>query len=229
MTACANPRCRTDPDEAAVDRLCPPCLEYAAAVPQLVYDYRDLEQHLPRYPSQRLDGQPGRSAETAIPIRPDVEALQRAIWWVTTTWAEVLIEVEQLHDPDWRKRTRNGWAVQWACRIIAPRARTLAGIGAQELADYPIDHEAVRHRQIALSHVDGAQGLLDMAWLHDRARSVLGLTRLVRNLPGHCQARRCGLELYQENGSDTVYCRAGHTMTRDDYERYGNVFLRSAA
>lgn len=229
---CVNPRCSAGQrdDQPALSPLCPACLNSStAAIPQLVYDYRDLEQQLPRHPTQRLDGQPGRSADTPAPLRVDVEALQRTIWWTTTTWAEILTDNQRLSTPSWHKRTRNGWAVQWACGVIAPRTTTLAALPAQILADYPIDHGATRHKQIALSNVDGAQGLLDLAWLHERARSMLGLTRLTRQLPGHCQTRRCGRELYQENGSDTVHCSAGHTMTRDDYEAYGNVFLRSAA
>jgi hypothetical protein len=61
--------------------------------------------------------------------------------------------------PDWHKRSRDGWATQWACRIIAPRTDALARIPAQQLADYPIDHQSIQHRQIALSHVSGARGL----------------------------------------------------------------------
>jgi len=212
--------------------LCRRCMtRAAAAIPRLVYDYRDPEQQLFTYPSQRLDGQPGRSAETPIPLRTDVEALQRSIWWVTTTWAEVLCDHHHLEPPDWLKRTRNGWATQWACGLIAPRTATLMQFAPQQLADYPIDGQgqAVRHQQVSLLEISGARGLLDMAWLHDRARSMLGLTELVRRLPGYC--RKCSRpELYQDNGSDTVYCGAcQYKMTRDDYERYGNVFLRSAA
>lgn len=197
----------------------------------LVLDYRDLEQFLPQFPAQRLDGQPGHSPEAPIPLRLDIEALQRAIWWVTTTWAEILADREHLSHLS--KRVRDGWAVNWACGIIEPRITALAQIPTQELADYPLttEDDALRHRGLALVDASGAEGVLHLMWLHDRARSLLGLTKRVRKLPGHCQQRKCGrAELTQEEGSDTVRCgHCGHAMTYDDYERYGNVFLQGAA
>lgn len=199
------------------------------AATQLVYDYRDLEQHIAPSVGQRLDGQPGHSPEAPIPIRTDIEALQRAIWWVTATWAEILADRAQLSPLS--KRVRDGWSVQWSCGILAPRIGSLAVIEEQQLPDYPLTNDdslPTRFRSLALVTVSGAQGVLDLMWLHDRARSMLGLTKLTRKLPGHC---RCGrADLRQDNGTDTVYCGGcGATQTRDDYERYGNVFLRGTA
>ncbi len=226
-------RSRGTPGCAETGPLCQPCLAAGhRAAGQLHLDYLELDEYLPRFPSQALDGQPGGSGVApAIPIRVDVEALQRTIWWVTTTWAEILAEREQLAPLS--KRTRPTWAVAWATRIITPRISALAMVGPQELADYPLSDldEAIRHRQVVLTELDGARAVLDLIQLHDHARSWLGLTERIKHLPGRCQQKHCSRdELRQAEGSDTVYCdHCGHRMPYSDYERYGNVFLRGAA
>ena len=60
---------------------------------------------------------------------------------------------------------------------------------------------------------------------------MLGLTEPVYVLPGRCQSRPCGrAELRVKDGSDTVWCdHCGAVMTRDDYDRLGNLFLREDA
>ncbi len=239
----AGPRCRDydrTTETAAVTTDLPLCdadLGHAAmAVSRLVLDYRDLENLLPKTISEWSDGQPGHSGEAPIPLRLNVEALQREIWHLTTAWAEVLADTHRLADPP--APVRMGRAVLDAVTVIEPRITILAAIGVTQFASYPHDDEAVifgtrqpvvfgRYpRTITLSYITGAQGLLDMAHAHERARTILGLTRDIRHLPGHCQAKRCGrAELYQERGSDTVWCgHCGNTMTRDDYEAYGNIF-----
>lgn len=210
--------------------ICPDCIrvgERAAA--QLVLDYRDLAGLLAASISQNLTGMPGGSSEGSVPIRVDVEALQRAIWWVTTAWAEVLADLDRLAGLS--KRTRDGYAVQWACGILAPRVATLADLGDMEMADYPLTTEdaAIRHRSVALTIVSGAQAVLDLTWLHDRARGMLGLTEITRRLHGYCANPRCGRpNLQQRNGSDTVNCgTCGTGETREDYDRRINVLLIS--
>ncbi len=218
--------------EVVESPLCPDCLRAGErAASHLVLDYRDLARYLPKFPTQAMDGQPGGSGDAPIPIRVDVEALQRTIWWVTTAWAEVLADVDKLSALS--KRVRDGWAVNWACDIISPRVEKLATVGERELADYPIfdEEQATRHRNVTLVAISGAQGILDLMFLHDRARSWLGLTRRIKQLPGRCQVKSCARdELRQEEGSDTVWCNhCGHSMPYDDYERYGNAFLQGAA
>lgn len=217
---CADYNPRTQQAALTEGNLCPDCTRVGErATNQLTLDYRDLAQHIAPSGAQRLDGQPAGSFGHPMPIRGDIEALQRAIWWVTTTWAEIL--ADQHHLAGLSKRTRDGWAVQWACGILAPRMNQLANLGPQQLADYPLTDldDAIRYRSIALVTVTGAQAVLDLTWLHRRSAAMLGLTRLVRDLPGYCpQCQRA--DLHQDNGSDTVYCATcAHTETRDDYER----------
>lgn len=208
--------------------LCRPHLEHAERdIALLVHDYRDLEQLLPKPPGVAPDehhvyqSRTGPPAEAPTPLRLDVEALQAEIWWLTTAWAEVLADRHRLADPP--THVRAGHAVQWAVQVITPRVEMLARVPEVQMWCYP---GAVR-----ISYVTGAQGLLDLMSAHRRARSVLGLTDPLFVLPGRCQARGCGVaELRVRGGSDTVWCgRCGAIMTRDDYDRLGNVFLRGAA
>lgn len=235
--------------------LCRPCLDHAAAaIPLLPHDYRDLEQLLPKPISVWNDGLPRGSGESPVPLQLHVEALQAEIWWLATAWAEVVADVHRLAPPPWRRpaplvrffvaacdgEVREGrrpgrWehpsALGWpmrpgpvevvrAVRILAPRAAALARVGLVDFTTYP--------GQVGLAAVAGARGLLDLDGVHQRARSVLGLTEPTYVLPGRCQSKGCGAaELRVRDGSDSVWCdRCGAVMTRDDYDRLGNVFLR---
>jgi len=93
------------------------------------------------------------------------------------------------------------------------------------------DDTSTRFRTVTLTYVSGAQGVLDLSRAHQRARSVLGLTEPVYVLPGYCRSRGCGRpQLRVKGGSDTVWCDyCAAVMTRDDYDRYGNLFLRMEA
>jgi hypothetical protein len=235
--------------------LCDACLGHGAmAISRLVMDYRDLENLLPKSISEWSDGQPGHSGEAPIPLRLNVEALQREIWHLTTAWAEVLADHHRLSDPP--SPVRMGHAVVTAVRVIEPRVSVLARVGEVQMNEYPltprkagktydphpVEEDTTRYgtrrplvygrypRTVALSYVSGAQGVLDMAYAHERARVLLGLTRDVRHLPGHCRNKGCArAELYQERGSDDVWCgHCGNAITRDDYDAYGNLFQRTA-
>jgi hypothetical protein len=266
----ADTRCRNydrhtqQPAQAEHTPLCRTCLNTATAdINLLAYDWRDLEQLLPKTTNPWGDGQPGHTAEAPIPLRLDVEALQREIWWLTTAWAEVIADRHRLADPPHRRPSpdrrvfaaatdgqvtaayrpvrvehpsgllrpmRPGPAdVVWAVRILAPRVVNLARIPAVQMADYPRpDDDTTRLGPVTITYVPGAQGVLDLASTHQRARSVLGLTEPVYELPGYCQAcSRPALRV--KNGSDTVWCdHCNAVTTRDDYDQYGNLFLRPA-
>jgi len=236
MTTClATVRREPCPEPTTRTPLCDSHLAAASAsVPLLVHDYRDLEQLLPKPIGQRLDEyhtfrpRSGPPSEASVPIQLNIEALQAEIWWLATVWAEVLADVQRLADPP--MHVRRGHAVQWAVQLIAPRCEVLARIGEVELVTYPhADPEvAVRFRSVELIKIKGAQGLLDLASCHQRARSMLGLTEPTYVLPGRCQSRACGrAELRVKDGSDSVWCdHCRAVMTRDDYDRMGNLFLR---
>lgn len=214
--------------------LCPDCLMFAERdVRTLTYDYIDLEQMLPTSLSQALDSQSqyGRRGEPPAPIRTSVEALQRTIWWATTTWAEVLIERHRLAEAPWadaRRRVRDGYAVKWAVDVLTPRVRDLARVGAVELVDYPdVDEDAaVRHGAGSISTLTGAQGVLHLSWLRSKARATLGRTRRTTRVPGRCGCPNDGNYLYRdepryEKDPCPVYCGAcPNRWTPEEYERY---------
>lgn len=208
--------------------LCPGCLTAAGqATAALILDYRDLEQHLAPSLGVWGDGQPGGAKnEAPIPMRLDIEALQRDIWAVTMAWAEVVADRYTLsHRPT---RCRDGYAVNWAVTILRNRMGELARVEPIVMADYPYwDEEwTTRFGTMELTPVTGWQGVLDLMRTHDRARAALGLNGLTKQLPGYCPSRECGRPgLLQDNGSDTVRCgHCGTTMSRDDYEAASLLF-----
>jgi hypothetical protein len=240
MTVClADWRCRhydhiqQQPADTNGDRpLCEGDLTYAGqAVAALILDYRDLEQHIPPILGQWGDGQPGRSGEAPIPINVHVEALQRDIWALSMAWAEVIADRYTLsHRPT---RCRDGYAVNWAVMVLRNRMGELARVEPIVMADYPFPDEELTTRfgAMELTPVAGWQGVLDLARMHERARAVLGLNGLTKQLPGYCRDTRCGRPgLLQDNGSDTVRCgHCGATMSRDDWESANNLFGRRRA
>lgn len=220
--------------------LCPDCLMVAERdVRNLPYDYIDLEQMLPQPISRPLDTQSGYggSRDLPVPLRVHVDELQRAIWWVTTCWAEVLGEHQRLSDPPWlgrqtdrdpRRRVRDGYAVKWAVGIITPRVRDLARLPAVDLADYPLvdPAEAIQHHGTEIATLSGAQGLIHMTRLHARVRSMLGITRRITRVPGRCGCGLDGNYLYRgephyERDPCPVYCGAcPNQWTTEEYEQY---------
>ena len=119
-----------------------------------------------------------------------------------------------------------------AVRVLEARVDALSRVPPVQLVGYPHadDDVATRFRGITLTWVSGAQGVLDLCHAHQRARTMLGLTEPTYALPGYCRARACGRPaLRVKDGSDSVWCdHCGNTITRDDYDRYGNLFLRPA-
>jgi hypothetical protein len=195
--------------------LCDFCLESAERdVRALVLDYRDLEQHLPPSLGQWGDGQP-RSRSTALPLSVHVLDLQIEIHSTLDAWDDVVRDRERLSDKP--QRVRDGWAVQQAVSILAPRLHILAGIPMAVMWSYP----GTEGRD---SEVPGWQGVLDLSRLHQRARSALGLTReepeLCVGVP--CRRIECDLKtLYRMPGTDEVRCHScGLTYSAEDYAKW---------
>jgi hypothetical protein len=210
-------------------------------VPKLVYDYLDLEQLLPHASSsdEKISG----SKEAPIPIAAHVEALQRSIWHVTTTWEGVLRDHCRLSEQVTRG-VRDGWAVQTALQVITPRVRVLAAVGPVEVwrdgvpghpdppaVDLPAQFRPVTATEPVTGVPDpvettGAEALLQLVSLHGRARHLLGITKLTHQLPGDCS--HCGAQdLRRDNGADTVYCAwcPDGRWSWVDYQRYVKLEL----
>lgn len=215
--------------------LCPDCLRVAERdVRQLPSDYAALEQWLPRPLSEWSDGQPKRArGELPLPLREYVLVLQRHIWWVTTAWEPVVRELDRLSD-EVRRGVREGWAVQRAVTVIAPRLHQLAEVGPVDMADYPPIDDTIsapfvwgpdQRRPIAAVSPTGADGIHHLTRLHRLASAMTGLTERIRRLPGFCHACKEDEVLRQKHPlkfkhDPPVWCdNCGASQPYEDYER----------
>lgn len=216
--------------------LCPDCLRVAERdVRALPADYVALEQLVPPSISQWSDGAPIRSSpgELPLPVRQYILVLQRTMWWVATAWEPVVRELDQL-TPERRKGVREGWALQQAVTVIAPRLPQLARVGPVDMADYPPIDETVtsaivwgpdRTRYITHTTPTGVDGILHMRRLHSLAIAATGLTRRIRRVPGSChECLRDGTlrqnEPAHHRDDPPVWCDVcGAWRPYDEYER----------
>lgn len=211
-------------EDADRHTLGPACLRVAEfATRALPADWVDLEQLLPKPLGVWSDGQPVGKAGPPLPLNLGAEAMQRAIWWVLTTWEDVARDMDRLSDAP-RVGVREGPAVARAALLLAPRLGALSDMPAQTLQDYPLAEDDQAQQLGASTYTDrpGWQGVLDLVTLHRRAMAMLGQTAPVRRLPGTCEG--CGWdELRQDQprfrgDEQPVFCRnCALTMTYDDY------------
>ena len=201
------------------------------AVPALVLDYRDLEQHLPPSLGVWGDGQPASKDPHRVPLNLAAESLQAEIHWVVTTWEEVVRDRERLSDSVTKHR-RDGWAVQEAAKILRPRVRLLSLIGPITLASYPEvdDEHSARLGGMTYADIPGWQGVLDFIELHRRAQRLLGLTRVE---PERCEGvvcRECDmLALYRVPGEDRVLCGSCRlSYTAEEYKNWVGISAADA-
>lgn len=225
--------------------LCPDCLLTAERdVRNLPSDYAHLEQWLPKPLGEWSDGQPrmGRG-ELPLPLREYVLVLQRHIWWVLTAWEPVAREQGRLSDQV-TVGVREGWAVQRAAYIIAPRLRMLATAGPTDMGDYPALDDSMESavvwgpdRRYPLGHVapTGADGVLHMVRLHYLANSMTGLTERIRHLPGFCYQCKEDDVLRQKHPKQfkhdpPVWCdQCGAWQPYDEYERMMKIVIWQVA
>lgn len=203
---------KTHPEEwiTGPAALCQPCLRGARRdIMALVRDYADLENVLADTGglAERVAG----TRERSIPLALGVDMLQRDIWHFLTTWEEITIEVCRLSAVPAGK-TRDGWAVQRAVRILLPRLDTLAAIGPHAIFPAGPDNPP--------EDMTGAQAILTMRALHRRIGQALGRASLRHILVGPCW--KCGIDggLRRDDGDETVYCAfCTATSTWDTYHR----------
>jgi hypothetical protein len=227
-----------EPGLAEDGPLCEGCLSAGEwAVNALVRDYADLEQHLPPSLGVWGDGQPASRDDHPVPLNLAVEELQRVIWWVLTTWEEVVREREKLSDSVTRG-VRAGWAVQAAVQILQPRVRLLAKIPPVLLADYPglDEDERWHHAGVELADVPGWRGVVDFRRLHDRAQRLQGLLREYPQICWGVICRECDLvntvcrEPVRREGDPVVYrCGScGLVYDENEYDRWVGLLAEHA-
>lgn len=203
LTTClAGPQCQ-DPYAPRYLPLCEACLDAAERdVRALVYDYADLEQRIPRADT---GGEPiSGTREPVLPLDLGILGMQRAIWLQVTAGEAIVRDIAGL--PSSASEVREGFAVQRAVQILAPRLRLLAN------ADSDL--------------TSGAAIILELTRLHAAVRARLGLNRLVHELAGQCpDCRARGLR--RDDGSDTVHCTGcAFRCAWDDYRRCAIDWIR---
>jgi hypothetical protein len=191
-------------------QLCVGCLDVARRdLTGLVRDYVDLENVLAEV-AGRLERVTG-TRDRSIPLAVGAEALQRDIWHLLTTWEEIIIEHCGLRATP-AGQTRDGFAVQRAARLLMPRLKILAGLGAWAVFPTGTDNPP--------ADVTGAEAILAMRALHHRVGWAIGLRHLVHALAGACW--QCGIHggLRRNDGSEKVWCELCKAVsTWDDYMR----------
>lgn len=185
-------------------------------------------------------------------IRRRRPPLMRRVWVATTSTVVGAVERPWMVHPSAQLRELRPGPIDVvrAVRVLVPRLGVLSDVAAVELVDYPLDvlvgplyrpgrdahdrWDTVRQfRGVTYATVPGWQGVLDLATLHRRAVSVLGLTSPVKRLPGVCQ---CGREeLLQDapryQGHEPhVYCGAcGWWEPYEDWLRHARMWKGTAA
>lgn len=191
-------------------RLCSTCLDTSRHdVKALVRDYADLENVMADL-GGRLERVSG-TQEPGVNIALGAEALQRDIWHTVTTWEEIIRDHSGLNDV-YPGRTRDGWAVQRAVRILSPRLDVLSAMGPTAIFPRGIEHGP--------EDVTGIEAIQTMRRLHRRVGWAIGLRHLKHQLPGPCD--NCGIEggLRRDDGTEDVYCALCQSQsTWDDYRR----------
>lgn len=197
--------------------LCRDCeYESEREIRLLPYDYVDLSQLIVRR---------GGTTETKIarpkpssipPIDVEIEALRAGIAWQLNVWEP---HVRWSAGLPLRPSgpVRQGWRVQAATDVIAPRTQLLAAL--PDTWCYADGAEADP------LFCTGAEAILRLRALHRRARAVAGLTRRIFTLPGDCP--NCGgLALRRQDGADRVYCAVCRGQwPYEQYTRWVNVVV----
>ena len=198
--------------------LCVRCLASAQRdIADLELDYRDLGDAL----GVAGGGGGGRTTDRhSTPLRLEVDALMREIFWQLTVWEPAVREAARL-GPESSGNVRMSWAVATALAVIVPRVDVLAALPltwcyADGWSAGPVPRT-------------GVDAVVALQALHRRARSMLGTSTLVMRLPGDCSA--CGsLALQRIAGSDTVSCAVcERSWAYDDYRRYVRLILAAAS
>lgn len=191
-------------------------------VRQLVYDFIDLEQMIPKSLSQALDPQPSGKPVPPMPIAAAPEALQREIHYVLTLWEAEMRDRFRIAQP--QEGVRLGAEVQRAAGFLAPRIDRLARI--EPVLVYP------RGCDDDPCEVLGWEAVVHLTALHQRARAMLGRTHRTTKLPAPCSTgdakstKRCPGSLYRddprfEGDPALIYCdRCDRKWTADEFAKY---------
>lgn len=139
--------------------------------------------------------------ELPVPLRLDIEGLQRELVAEATRWAEPVSEAARLPwDTQNARDSRPGPLLQHACSLLADRLPVLLALrGVAQVVFDEHHHRTVLER-------DGVDGALRLLALSSRAGRVLAVDRRVYRLPEPCPT--CGVSAIEHaDGADVVDCR----------------------
>lgn len=154
------------------------------------------------------------SRELPVPLRLDIEALQRELVAEAVRWAEPVAEAAGVYwDTQSARDSRPGPLLQQACTLLADRLPVLLALrGVAQVVFDEHHHRTVLERD----GVDGGLRLLD---LHHRAGRVLAVDRKTYRLQEPCPTCHVAA-LEHADGADVVDCRAcAARFGWDDYRR----------
>ncbi len=201
-------RTRQHPDPGQREHgslMCDSCVQAAdRALVRLVYDYRDLENTLPRSISHWFDGQPAAGRSYPTPLNESVDELQRTMVALAQHAHRVAAQLDGLSEPP--RSCRPGFALQRSIEVVLPRVRLLA-----------------RDRR-------GVDNLVGLTMVHQKARVILGLNHRKTRMPGDCSGCMATHLLQDEprfaGDPLVVYCGScGRTWSREEYETYVSLGL----
>lgn len=200
-------------------KLCHPCEEHAfAAIAQLADDYAALQAGTLE-PRGRVDGPKVKgTADRKIPIPLDIYTLMSDIDDETLRWTVRITRGDPL-PASTPERVRRCVA------ILGSNLGTLVDLPLQRVAAFMPHPEGGDYD--ALLELNGVDAVLRLAKLHDRARTVLGLTdRKVEPLrDDYCHV--CGLAaLTIEIDTGIIRCReCRNCWSQEEFARLNNPLM----
>ncbi|SES21203.1 hypothetical protein [Lentzea albida] len=190
------------------------------AITRLPEDYVRLHLHIGRATSGTAEFATG-TKELPVPLRLDVEGLQREIVEEAVRWSEPVAEACGVPwDTQHARDSRPGPLLTQACTLLADRLPVLLALRDVPQLVWDVDHQRT---VLERDGVDGALRLLD---LHHRAGRVLAVDRKIYRLPEPCPA--CGVSAVEHaDGADIVDCRdCGVRFVWDDFRRRTDPLAR---
>lgn len=193
--------------------LCPACTRHLGlCLVELPMDYTELNMIIGKSSASALNEPVTTTRELPTPLRLPIEALQAAMVWETSCWAEPVAERLNI---DWDSyladhHTRPGTILQRATQLLANALSVLLAVRDWTVMVW--DDDGHHAGPVLRDGLDGALAVMD---LHHRARRYTGMTRLVhrQSIPCPMCQRRA---LCRDNGDTSVYCAACHRVYSED-------------
>lgn len=193
------------------------------AITELPRDYVELHLALERG-GAGLHEHVAATKDLPAALRVNVAALAAEIVRVAAVWAEPVADRLRI---DWDTQAmdaaRPGFVLQRATRLLTASLSVLLALRGEEVQAWADNGWYHTHEP-----ADGVDGALNLLHLHQVARSALGQTKLVHQLPAPCPA--CdAMALARDDGDSFVHCqRCRLRWTEEDYARLVLVVLSDA-